>query len=52
MIVNDKPNIEDWYIDDEFVKREVDVTKEDKAFIHDLIKRTNFLPGNINYKNY
>lgn len=37
-IVSNKPTFKDWFIHDEVVKRVVDVTEEDKAFIHDLIK--------------
>ena len=47
MIVNDKLIFKDWFINDEFVERVVDVTKEDTIFIHDLIKRRNILRKNI-----
>lgn len=42
--VDDKPVIEEWLIDDEFVNKDLKITEESKAFIRDLIKRNKFCP--------
>lgn len=42
--VDDKPVVEEWLIDDEFVNKDLKITEESKAFIRDLIKRNKFCP--------
>ena len=41
---DDKPILEEWLIDDEFVNEDLKITEESKAFIRDLIKRNKFCP--------
>ena len=47
VIVNNKLSFEEWFIDDEFPSKNVTVLEESKAFIHDLINKTDFVPKMI-----
>lgn len=47
VIVNNKLSFEEWFIDDEFPSKNVAVLEESKAFIHDLINKTDFVPKMI-----
>lgn len=46
--VDDKPTFEEWFLNDEFSSENVTV----KSFIHNLIKKTDFVLKNIDLGIY
>lgn len=45
--MDDKPTFVEWFIDDECVSQDLKITEESKAFLHDLIEKTNFILSEI-----
>lgn len=45
--MDDKPTFVEWFIDDECVNQDLKITEESKAFLHDLIEKTNFILSEI-----
>ena len=51
LIVENEPTFKEWFFNDKFVDQDLAVSEESKAFIHDLIKITNFTSDILDYKN-
>lgn len=47
LFMDDKPTFVEWFIDDECVSQDLKITEESKAFLHDLIEKTNFILSEI-----